>query len=132
MQRQLNLVLSKPVTLGLFALMVAVPISRGQAPGPPSAGVQKLAAVAKQLNLTPEQKMKLLPILEAEAPKLKAIKANTSMPPLQKLDQLRAIHQQVDPQVQSILTPAQYEQWQEIRRQEVLQVLQERAAAQQQ
>jgi len=116
---------------GLTVIAAFTPVSNAQAPGAsPSAGVQKLAMIAKQLNLTPEQKAKLVPILEAEAPKIKALKADTSLSPMQKLDQLRAIHQQADPQVQSILTPQQYMQWEEIRRQEVMKILQQRRAAQ--
>ena len=87
--------------------------------------------IAKQLNLTPEQKSKLMPILEAEAPKIKALKENASLSPMQKLDQLRAIHQQTDPQTQAILTAQQYIQWEEIRRQEVTKLLQQRSSAQQ-
>ncbi len=85
----------------------------------------------KRLNLTPEQKAKLLPILEAEAPKIKALKANTSLSPMQKLDQLRAIHQQTDPQLQGILNAQQYAQWEEMRRQEVMRILQQKRTAQQ-
>ena len=42
-----------------------------QAQGPAQA--QKLAVLAKQLNLTPAQKTQLMPILEADAPKLEAM-----------------------------------------------------------
>src|SRR5215470_5978663 len=78
--------------------------------------VQKVEQVAKQLNLTPAQEMKLVPILKAEAPKVEAIKADTSLSPMQKMEQLRALHQQTDPQVKSILTTQQYQTLQEIRR----------------
>lgn len=37
----------------------------------------------------------------------------------QKLAQMRAIHQQSDPQVKAILSPQQYETWQNIRQQEI-------------
>jgi len=96
-----------------------------------SAGAQKWAMVAKHLILTPDQRAKLLPLLEAEVPKIKALKANTSLLPMQKLDQLCAIHQQADPQVQSILPPQQYAKWEEIRGDEVMQILQQKKEAQQ-
>lgn len=127
-----NLVSLIVICFGFLVLVALVPVSKSQAPagGPPSAAAQKLAMLAKQLNLTPEQKAKLAPILEAEAPKIKALKENTSLSTMQRLDALRAIHQQTDPQVQSILSAQQYTQWEEIRRQEVMKVLQQRSAAQ--
>jgi hypothetical protein len=88
--------------------------------------VQKLEQVARQLNLTPEQASKLLPILRAQAPKLKAIKDNTSLTPMQKMGQIRALHQQTDPQVKAILTPEQYQTLKEIRRQEIEQAIRNR------
>src|SRR5262252_9436704 len=60
--------------------------------------------VAQQLNLTPQQKAQLVPILMAEAPKVKAIKADTSLTKLQKLRQLKAVHDETDPQVKAILS----------------------------
>ncbi len=86
--------------------------------------------LAKQLNLTPEQKMKLMPILADEAPKVEAIKANTSLTGLQKMEQLRALHEQTNPQVQAILSPQQYEQLQQIRQHEIEQTMQKKRAQQ--
>lgn len=108
------------VRLAIFALAfgllgAVVPKVQAQAP----AQAQKLAALAKQLNLTPAQKTQLMPILEADAPKLEAIKSNPSLGPMQKMEQLKAIHAQSDPQIKSILNPQQYEQLQQIRQQEI-------------
>ena len=60
-----------------------------------------------------------MPILEADAPKIQAIKNNPSLGGLQKLEQIKAIHEQSDPQVKSILNPQQYQQLQQIRQQEI-------------
>jgi hypothetical protein len=65
-----------------------------------------------------------VPILKAEAPKIEAIKNNPSMPPLEKAKELRAIHQQSDPEVKAILSPQQYEMWQQIRQQQIEQAIQ--------
>ena len=89
----------------------------------------KLKTLTAQLNLTPQQKVALLPVLEAEAPKLREIKNNASMPPLQKAQALRAVHAESDPKVKSILTPAQYTKWQGIRQQEIQQAIQKKRAA---
>ena len=86
-------------------------------------GVKRMEQLSQQLNLTPQQKMQLAPILAAEAPKIQAIKADTSLSRMQKIEKLRAVHQTTDPQVKAILTPDQYQTLQGIRRQEIRQVM---------
>ena len=93
--------------------------------------LEKLEALSKQLKLTPEQKEKLLPILKAEAPKMEAIKNDTSLTKLQKAQKIRALHEETNPQVQVILSPEQFQQLQEIRRQEVEDMIQKKRATQQ-
>jgi hypothetical protein len=104
-------------SLALVIGLLAAWSPKAQAQG--AAQAQKMAALAKQLNLTPAQKAQLMPILEADAPKLEAVKNNASLGPLQKMEQLKAIHAQSDPQIQKILNPQQYEQLQQIRQQEI-------------
>jgi hypothetical protein len=91
-------------------------------------GTQKIEQLATQLQLTPQQKMKLIPILRAEAPKVQAIKADTSLSMLQKMEQLKSVHDETDPQVKSILTPEQYQKLQEIRRTEIQQMMRNRVS----
>ena len=86
----------------------------------------KLEAIAQQLNLTPQQKVKVLPILADEAPKIQAIKNDNSLTKIQKVQQLRAIHQQSDPQMKAILSPAQYQKLQAIRQQTIREAMQTR------
>jgi hypothetical protein len=71
-----------------------------------------------------------MPILEDEAPKVEAIKANASLTNLQKMEQLRALHEQTNPQVQALLSPQQYEQLQQIRRHELEQTIQKKRGPQ--
>jgi periplasmic protein CpxP/Spy len=84
-----------------------------------SGGLSKAEAIAQQLNLTPEQKVKILPILRDEVPKVNAIKNDNSVSNTQKIQQIRAIHQQTDPQMKAILSPAQYEKLKAIRQQAI-------------
>jgi hypothetical protein len=86
-------------------------------------GLQKFEQVATQLQLTPEQKLQLIPILKAEAPRVKAIEGDTSASKLQKIKQLRAVYEKTEPQVKSILTPQQYQKLQEILRTEIWQAI---------
>ena len=57
----------------------------------------------------------MLPILKAEAPKFEAIKNDSSMSGMEKMKALRAIHSENAPELQKILSPAQYQQLQAIR-----------------
>lgn len=113
--------------LAVFLLFSLIAQAQAPAPGSPGAGkAQKLAAIAKQLNLSPEQEKQLTPILEADAPKIQAIKNNPQLGPLQKLEQVKAVHAASDPQVKGILNPQQYEQLQQIRQQEIQQMMQKK------
>ncbi|MGB8768376.1 MAG: hypothetical protein WCC92_02070 [Candidatus Korobacteraceae bacterium] len=116
------------LALSACMLLLTAPSLQAQMQNPPQA--QKLAMLAKQLDLSPEQKVKLMPILEAEAPKVEAIKGNTSLTNFQKMQQLRALHEQTNPQVQAILSPAQYQQLQQIRQHEIEQAIQKKRAQQ--
>src|SRR5438094_10246596 len=79
----------------------------------------KLQAIAQQLDLTPQQKVKILPILADEGPKVEAIKNDNSLSKIQKIQQISAIHKQTDPQMKAILSPAQYQKLQAIRQQAI-------------
>ena len=57
----------------------------------------------------PQQEVEVLPILKAEAPKLEAIKNDPSLSGMQKMKQLHAIHSENAPQLQKILSTAQYQ-----------------------
>ena len=84
----------------------------------------KLEAIAQQLNLTPQQKAKILPILADEGPKVQAIKNSNSLSSMQKIQQIRAIHRQTDPQMKAILSPEQYQKLQAIRQQAIKDAIQ--------
>ena len=87
----------------------------------------KFEMISGQLNLTPQQKLQLIPILKAEAPKIEAIRNDTSLSRLQKVERLKAVHDETDPQVKGILTPDQYQKLQDIRRREVGQAIRRKA-----
>ncbi len=84
----------------------------------------KLEKMSTALQLTPAQKQQIRPILMEEAPKLKALKSDTSMPPLQKMRQMRQIADDTDAKLKPILSPQQYEEWQQLRAQEREQMMQ--------
>jgi Spy/CpxP family protein refolding chaperone len=112
MKRHVNLVTSA-LSVAMFAVLA--PASFAQKAG----AMAKAQAIAQQLNLTPQQKEKILPILADELPKVNALKSDNSLSRMQKAQQLRAIHQQTDPQMKAILSPEQYQKLQAIRQQAI-------------
>jgi len=97
--------------LGTFVLSPATSSAQNKA--------AKVQAIAQQLDLTPQQKVKILPILADEVPKVEAIKNDNSLSKVQKIQQIKAIHQQTDPQIKAILSQEQYKKLQAIRRQAI-------------
>ena len=97
------------LSVAMFALLA--PTSFAQKGGT----MAKAQAIAQELKLTPQQKEKILPVLAAEVPKVHAIKNDNSLSKVQKMQQLKAIHQQTDPQMKAILSPEQYQKLKEIR-----------------
>jgi len=98
-------------TACILAFLILAPAAPGQNPK----AEEKVIALAQQLKLTPQQDVEVLPILKAEAPKVEAIKNDPSLSGMQKMRQLHAIHSENAPQLQKILSPAQYQQLQAIR-----------------
>ena len=112
MKNHTHLVIS---ALSIAMLALLAPASFAQK----GTAMSKAQAIAQQLNLTPQQKEKILPILADEAPKVNAIKNDNSLSKMQKMQQLRALHQQTDPQMKAILSPQQYQKLKEIRLQRI-------------
>ena len=112
MKNHTHLVIS---ALSIAMLALLAPASFAQK----GTAMSKAQAIAQQLNLTPQQKEKILPILIDEVPKVQAIKNDNELSKIQKMQQLRAIHQQTDPQMKAILSPEQYQKLQAIRQQTI-------------
>lgn len=115
-----NYIRSIGAALCFGTLVLVVPTSFAQTKA------AKLQAISQQLNLTPEQKAKVLPILAEEAPKVQAIKNDNSLSKIQKIQQIRGVHQQTDPQMKAILSPAQYEKLKTIRLQAIKEATEKR------
>jgi hypothetical protein len=85
----------------------------------PQYAVNPLTAMINQfsieLGLTEQQKQQIVPILKQAAPQLKALKENTALKPLQKIEQLKQIADSVDEKVSPLLNPEQQQKFQAIR-----------------
>ena len=101
------------LSIGMFALLA--PTSFAQKGGT----MAKAQAIAEELKLTPQQKEKILPILASEVPKLQHIRNDNSLSTVQKMQEVRALHQQTDPQMKAILSPEQYQKLKQIRAQQI-------------
>ena len=97
---------------GMCVLMATVSSAQQKSAQQKSA---KLEQIAQYLNLTPQQKDKILPILADEAPKVREMKNDPSLSRMQKVQRIKAIHQQNDPQMKAILSPEQYQKLQTMR-----------------
>ena len=68
-----------------------------------------------ELGLNEQQRQQILPFLKGEAPKLEALKKNTSLKPVEKLEQLKQIADEVDAKVTPLLDQQQQQKFQAIR-----------------
>jgi Spy/CpxP family protein refolding chaperone len=76
---------------------------------------ERLQEISAQLNLTDDQKEKIKPILMSEAPKLKALKEDTSLTRRKRFQGLRAIMDETSASLKPILTPDQMKTLQKMR-----------------
>jgi len=81
--------------------------------------VQRLRDLAAMLSLTSAQRDQIRPIVLAEAPRLKAVRDDTSLSKQQKADKLREIFKGTDAKMKPILTPKQMEKLVRIREDEI-------------
>jgi hypothetical protein len=120
--------MKRPIRLPIFAVWLVLLTLAPALPGQTDDKMAKVHALAQQLELTPEQKVKVLPILEQEAPKIEAIKNNTSLSGMQKMKQVRAIHAETAPELQRILSPAQYQKLHAIREERIKEAIAKKRA----
>jgi len=67
------------------------------------------------LGLTEQQKQQIAPILQNEITQLGSLKKNTSLKPVEKVQQLRQIGKSIDDQISPLLNPEQQQKFQAMR-----------------
>jgi len=75
----------------------------------------RVQQMAKELELTDEQKAQLRPLFKKEAEKVKALREDTSLSREQRQAKLKAVREDIAPELKKVLTPEQYEKWQKLR-----------------
>jgi hypothetical protein len=81
-----------------------------------------------ELGLTEQQRQQILPFLQQQAKQLEALKNNTSLKPLDKLDQLKKIADEVDGKLTPLLDQQQQQKFQAIREQHRRQLIEKLAS----
>jgi hypothetical protein len=68
-----------------------------------------------ELGLTEEQRQQIIPVVKSELPKLQELKKNTTLKPMDKLEQLKQISDELDSKITPLLNTEQQKKFQEIR-----------------
>ena len=99
----------------------------GDVPGPGTAGwTQYQSCLQQNLGVSPQQSAQIAPILANEGPKVIAIRNNNSLSDTQKIQEVKSLQKQSDPQLKAILSSAQYNKLEVVRYQAVRWVTQKR------
>ena len=79
------------------------------------AGMGRGMGLMARLNLTDDQRAKIQPILQSSRQQAQAVRNDATLTPEQKQAKIRDIHRGTMTQMNSLLTPEQQQQWQEMR-----------------
>jgi Spy/CpxP family protein refolding chaperone len=73
--------------------------------------MERLQEAIQELNLTDDQREQLIPLYQEQIEKLRDIQQDPSLSMAQKIEKLKAIRQEVAPQLKKVFTPEQYSKW---------------------
>ena len=90
------------------------PPPAGQPGGPTARGMRSatLDRLSKLLNLTEDQKAKVKAVLDDRDQKVKGLRADTSLSPVDRRTKMTAIRSEVTAKMKEILTPDQFAKYQ--------------------
>ena len=99
----------------------------GDVPAPGSLGWTPYQSCLQQsLSLSPDQSAKIAPILSNEGRQVIATRNNNSLSDAQKIQEVKSLQRQADPQLKAILSSAQYDKLEVVRYQAVRWLTQKR------
>ena len=99
----------------------------GDVPAPGSVGwAQYQSCLQQNLSVSSEQSAKIAPILSNEGRQVIAIRNNNSLSDAQKIQEVKSLQRQADPQLKAILSSAQYDKLEVVRYQAVRWLTQKR------
>lgn len=85
---------------------------------------RRIQMLATQLNLTTNQQVQLKPILQSQMQQMAAVRQDSTLSPEDRRSKMMAIRQDIMNQIQGVLTPDQFTQYQQMmqrRRQNMVQ-----------
>lgn len=93
------------------------PPADAQSPSPSLAPNPERQArgLAKRLSLTPEQESQIEPILADRLERFQSLRANASITPRDRREQMRGIQQESDRKIEAILSDAQKQQYAQLK-----------------
>ncbi len=89
------------------------------ATGSQAQAVGKAQKISQALNLSPQQQSQITPILENEEPKVQGIKNDPNLSTDEKKERIKKVYEKTDKLVKPILTPVQWNQWEQYRKNEL-------------
>ena len=99
----------------------------GNVPAPGTAGwTQYESCLQQNLSVSPQQSAQIAPILANEGRKVVTIRKNNSLSDAQKIQEVKSLQKQSDPQLKAILSSAQYDKLKLVRYQAVRWITQKR------
>jgi hypothetical protein len=99
----------------------------GDVPGPGTAGWSQYQNCLQQnLSVSSQQSAQIAPILASEGQKVIAIRKNNSLSDAQKIQEVKSLQKQSEPQLKAILSSAQYDKLKVVRYQAVRWITQKR------
>ena len=84
---------------------------RGEGPGGRPQGLARMQEMIKDLNLTSDQQAKVQQILQENQPDMQDIRDDKSLSEQQRQDKMKALHQTIEDEIKSILTPEQQQKF---------------------
>ncbi len=87
--------------------------------GSQAQAADKAQKISQALNLSPQQQSQLTPILENEEPKVQDIKKDTNLSTDERRGRIKKVYEETDKLVKPILTPVQWKQWEQYRKNEL-------------
>jgi hypothetical protein len=87
--------------------------------GSQAQAADKAQKISQALNLSSQQQSQVTPILENEEPKVQNIKNDTNLSTDERQARIKKVYEETDKLVKPILTPVQWKQWEQYRKNEL-------------
>jgi hypothetical protein len=87
--------------------------------GSPTQTADKGQKISQALNLSPQQESQVTAILENEEPKVQDIRNDTNLSTDERQKKIKKVYEDTDKLVKPILTPIQWKQWEQYRKNEL-------------